>query len=81
VKPEQSEVNVQNAKGPLNGIRHKFERKHFKGLVCPDVYMTYFCYKESCALVKMYSLIMLTKPDDAMQGPKQNSLFKVKYVL
>ena len=29
----------------------------------------------------MYSLIMLTKPDDAMQGPKQNSLFKVKYVL
>lgn len=81
MKLEQSEVNLQNAKCPLNSIRHKFKRKHIKGPVCLDAYITYFCYKEGCALVKIYSLIMLTKPDDAMQGPKQNISFKVKYLL
>lgn len=25
---------------------------------CPDVYVIYCCYKESCALVKMYSLLL-----------------------
>lgn len=79
MKPEQSEVNLLNAKCPLSDIRHKFKRKHMKGLECLDVYVTNFSYKESCAFLKIYSLTVLT--DDSSGGPKQNSLIKVKYLI
>lgn len=72
---------MPNAKCPLTDIGHKFKKKHMKGLECLDVYVTYFSYKESCALVKIYSLTVLTKPDDANEGPQQNNLIKVKYLL
>lgn len=81
MNPEQSEVNLTNAKCPLSDTRHKFKRKHMKGLECLDIYVTYFSYKESCALVKINSLTVLTKPDDANEGPKQNSLIKVEYLI
>lgn len=52
-----------------------------KGLEWLHVYVTYFSYKESYALVKIYSLIVLTKPDSVNERPQQNSLIKVKYLL
>lgn len=67
MKPQQSKVNPQKAKCPLTVTRHKFKRKLVRGLVSLDVSVPYSCSQEVCSLTKIYSLTMLTKPDD---GPE-----------
>lgn len=58
MKPQQSKVNLQNAKCPLTVTRHKFKRKDVKGLVSLDASVSYSCTQETCSLTKIYSLCL-----------------------